>query len=82
MSDQPLPGMPEPASRPAPPAKHGIRISRWTPKSRRLCVDCCQLIHAMGIAAAPYPRPARWRLASETFTTYVCDLHKEDYTGD
>lgn len=79
MRDQPLPGMPPEPARPARTPQHGMRVSRWNPKARKLCVDCCQLIHALGIEAAPYPRPARWRLASETFTTFLCDLHKEDY---
>ena len=81
MNDAPLPQMPQPPeSKPHRP-KHGMRISRYNPRARRLCFDCCQLIHALGIESAPYPRVARWRLASDTFTTLLCDLHKEDYTG-
>lgn len=76
MTDEPLPGMPVP---PPPSLKKpdpGVRVSRSD--NRHLCEECCRLIHVMGIIRAPYPRTARWRLATAESTSFLCHEHKEE----
>lgn len=72
----PLPGMPVPPPRRpgSPPA--GTRLVRI--HARRLCQLCCELIHVVGQAKAPYPRPARWKYVTPISIRYLCERHKED----
>lgn len=77
-SEPPLPDMPEVprSSRPAP-AAGGERVSRYSPRARRLCDACVFLIHKYGQGGAPYPKHARWRVSRPERSWYLCNDHKE-----
>ncbi len=74
--NEPLPGMPEPAARTPRTLPPQVRLTRV--RNGRLCTRCCRLIHELGVAVAPYPRPSRWRLSSPDGTEYLCEAHKEE----
>lgn len=78
MTDEPLPGMPAPAdSRPARKSKDGMTVSRI--HTARLCEQCCLDIHTFGVAGAPYPMVARWRLTDTDLTVQrLCEAHKNE----
>lgn len=75
--DVPLFDWPEPPRRRASPAPAGVSASRYSVKARVLCGDCVALIHALGVESAPYPKTARWRVASPEGVAYVCEAHKQ-----
>lgn len=74
-----LPGMPvSPAPRtPTAASTDGRRVSRYSAKVRKLCDACVFLIHRYGQGGAPYPKAARWRVATADKTRYLCEHHKE-----
>jgi len=72
-----------PAAEPPPKRKlkptPGIRYAKFTPKTRMLCDDCVAAIHRLGVAAAPLPRPVRWRRnETDQPTLRLCEPHKEE----
>lgn len=75
--DEPLPGMPELPVRHPPAERAGERVSRYTAQARRLCDACTFYIHRYGQGGAPYPKHARWQIATETKTRYLCNDHKD-----
>lgn len=77
MIDTPLPGMPEPPPPRTPRPAPGERFSRYKAAAHKLCDVCVQLIHLYGQDAAPYPKAARWRRATDHHTAYTCEAHKE-----
>lgn len=50
------------------------RCVRYRPASRVMCDLCIRAIHALGVAAAPFPRSARWRLGD----LRLCEAHKQE----
>lgn len=76
MTEPALPGMPEPPARTNRRATPNVRASRTA--QRHLCQRCCQLIHALGQAVAPYPRGGRWRFVDGETVTFLCDMHLPD----
>jgi hypothetical protein len=53
----------------------GIRATRI--RAGRLCEQCCINIHLFGVGAAPYPRPARWRVTEGDVVQKLCEAHKD-----
>lgn len=80
MNEVPLPGMPEPAPRQRrPTAVPGMRATRIKGSGKRqLCDRCCELIHQLGQAGAPYPRHARWSVTGDGWRVRLCEQHKEE----
>lgn len=76
MTDESLPGMPEPAPPTFRKPPKDIRVTRSD--NRHLCEECCRLIHVMGIIRAPYPNTARWRVTTPESTSFLCHNHKEE----
>lgn len=76
MSDVPLPLMPEPPPPFRGRARVGVTANRVNPRHRVLCGDCTRLIHELGMALAPYPRAAKWRVVADSDVTFCCDIHK------
>lgn len=82
MIDSPLPGMPDPPPR-LPVKRAGVRVTRMKNTKRELCDQCVVMIHVHGVAAAPYPVPARWRLNEPDGTVRkLCERHKEEDTRE
>lgn len=79
MTDEPLPGMPQPPPTFQKTAPKDVRIVRSD--NRHLCEECCRLIHVMGIIRAPYPGTARWRIATAEATSFLCHEHKEEWVS-
>lgn len=77
MSQESLPGMPQPPDRPARRAPEGLRLARFT-GNRRLCDRCVRDIHRLGVGVAPFPMPARWRARSSSIDEFLCTRHKEE----
>lgn len=67
-----LPCAPKPVRKPAP----GVRYTKYAPKTRQLCADCITEIHRLGVAAAPLPRPVRWRRTTDEGSTQLCEIHR------
>lgn len=75
MTEPTLPGMPDtesPAAR-KPNSDRAVRIH-----TTGLCEQCCQDIHRYGVAGAPYPRVARWRVVQGETARRLCEGHKEE----
>lgn len=66
-----------PPQRPAATAG-GVRYSRRGKTApHRLCDDCTREIHVLGVARAPFPRPARWtRTTPDGDSRLLCDGHR------
>jgi hypothetical protein len=73
-----------PMRRTAPaPKSSPVRYTRIVPTAkRRLCDDCCQEIHRIGQAFAPYPKRAIWRRTDDTTTVLLCQPHKDERHAD
>lgn len=76
MGEPVLPGMPAPPPRARKDPKPGVRAHRT--RATSLCELCCRLIHDVGVANAPYPRMARWRVVDGDTTLRLCEGHKEE----
>jgi hypothetical protein len=75
MNGEPLPGMPaKPPPGRKPPA--GVRVNRYSPRTRVLCSDCVTTIHQLGLLLAPVPRPVRWRVSVGALSLLLCEAHK------
>lgn len=69
--------MPEPLphnDKPLPRA--GAAFTKLAGMKRPLCDDCVRAIHALGVAVAPYPSRARWRVAAGG--DRICHAHKQN----
>jgi hypothetical protein len=77
----PLFGPPDPEP---PPAQPRVTWARYRPLERHGCDRCRARLVELGIARAPFPRPARWARTTTTGgTTYLCqpcaaDLRKQE----
>ena len=81
-TEEPLPGMPAPTASPAGTSlPAGVRFLRYRPRTRQLCSDCIQDIHARGVAVAAYPRSVRWRALIGSATYLLCEQHKDERQG-
>lgn len=83
MSDQPLPDMPSPPLPSRPAASPKARYTRIRkPRERQLCDDCCEDIHRLGQAVAPYPKHAVWRRSAKDGSAVLCHAHKDERVAD
>ncbi len=79
MTQPSLPDMPTP-----PPAvvrrPAEARLTKYR-GAHKVCDRCVQLIHDLGVAQAPYPAPARWRLVREGFDGHLSSAHQQAMTA-
>ncbi len=78
MTEVPLPLMPEPPE--DKPARPGAQMKVTTVVARHLCQECCRQIHVMGMADAPFPRMARFRVTmTNDYVIDLCHRHKDQW---
>jgi hypothetical protein len=49
--------------------------------ARRNCDDCRDRLHQLGVARAPFPRPARWIRTADGVDRYLCRACAADDRG-
>lgn len=88
MTDDAVPGQlplfagAKPAAPPRRARAAQVSYARFKPAQRTSCDDCRTRLHQLGVARAPFPRPARWRrTAPDTTTTVLCDACKNERKG-
>lgn len=65
----PLFGDPDPEQ---PPGLPRAIWSPYRPLERHSCDRCRRRLHELGVARAPFPRPAKWARTTPAGTEYLC----------